>query len=145
MTDESREMRDSIRKAVRNVLSQYVYLKHILAGTSSYDLAAILQRLELNLGGSVKVDSDARLFVLTIDRIITVVDTDMGVKGACEATAWRLIYERKWSFIADGLHRSEARSKEIVDQATARLFGEIVGRKITEDYRELPGLAEVAA
>jgi hypothetical protein len=146
VTDDVRDMRDSIRKLVRNVLSQYVNLKHALAATSSIDLGALLARIEADLGRPpLRTDSPARDFVLTIDQVVTGVDAALGVKGACTAVAWRLIFGKSWSFIADGLHRSESRVKEIVDEATAKLFAEIVGRKITEDYRELPGLNELAA
>jgi hypothetical protein len=147
LIDEStRELRDSAQKLVRNVLAQYMRMKHTLFETSvSVDLGALLARIEMELGRPVRIDSPAHDFVMTMDCVVREIDLELGVKGACTAAGWRLIFRKPWSFIADGLHRSESRSKEIVDDAMGKLLAQIIARGITEDYRELPGLAEIAA
>lgn len=144
MTDERRELRETanaIRSDVRNILALYVYLKRAIAEASSMDLGAILERLRLDLGmaSAPRVDSDAQLFVWTLDRIVKAVDVDMKIKGACLAAGWKLIYSKHWSYIAQCLHVDEDRAEEIVNQAVAKLYGEFVGRNITHDYRSLPG------
>jgi hypothetical protein len=132
MNVDTRAERDHIEGTVRRILLQYAYLKNLSDGAVSA-INPAEERSRVSSGGFL---SAARMWLLTVDFILTEVDHEMNVISAWKATARRLVGNQRWIDVAEALGMNVEGTKEIVSLATAKMYAQFVGRGISEDYKQ---------
>jgi hypothetical protein len=129
---DHRPYREFILSELRTVARQYIWLTAIANGATR----DTLRRLASKIGGEpVGPMSNARAWRLTVDIIMKSTDRHVRVLNASKAVFARIGAGMRWTDVAEELHRPVDSTKDIVDQAAARLFAEFVTRGITDDYR----------
>lgn len=130
-----REYREHVRGVVHSIMDRYVHLR------AQGDESGRSLDWSGMTGMSAPSLSDVTLWRLTVATIVAMTDRELrqqhNIESVCALYVRREIFGEKWNDIADRSHRSVSRCKEVVTAATARLYAEFVGRKVTDEISDL--------